>query len=518
MTEKLTLELRPVLPEAVGTQDACIQRLTDLLRAKEGIGNAHVLADSSPDRICVHYDPGRVSTGQVRQLAQRAGADLASRYGHASFSTAPMTARRARCVSSRASRVPGAIEAIASPSGSLRIEFDRRQTDQDAILRDVGEIVQLSRTTSTTTHDSSPRTKGTHDADDHSPLGGTVELAFTLACGTLLLAGWLLSFLAGVHPWVSTSLFGAASFFGGFFPAREAIENLRTGTLEIDSLMLVAAAGAASLGELAEGALLLFLFSLGHALEHFAMGRAKRSIEALADIAPTSAEVRRGNFLETVQIDRLVVGDVVVIKPNTRVPVDGLVIMGESNVDQAPITGESVPVAKLALANPPNTGEQAERVDSQHRVFAGTINQDGVLEVMATKLSSESTLSRVVELVREAETSRSPTQQFTDRFERYFVRAILVSVFLLLFAWVVRSESFSTSFYRAMAVLVAASPCALAIATPSAVLSGIARAAKGGVLVKERLSSGIKEALDEFPIGAFIPTRTHFASARPPPM
>jgi len=283
---------------------------------------------------------------------------------------------------------------------------------------------------------------------------------------------------------VPLSIFGTAYLFGGWFALKEAIESLRNRKFKIDFLMLVAAIGAATLGEWAEGALLLFLFSLGHALEHYAMGRARREIEALGELAPKTALVRKDDSLEEVPVEELEPGDVVVIKPDERVPADGFVVKGESSVNQAPITGESVPVDKRPVANPTAIAESSEKIAPEHQLFAGSINQSGALEMQVTKLSGESTLARVVQMVSEAETRKSPTQQFTDRIERIFVPAVLVLVALLLFAWVVVDETFAESFYRAMAVLVAASPCALAIATPSAVLSGVARAARGGVLVK----------------------------------
>ncbi len=324
------------------------------------------------------------------------------------------------------------------------------------------------------------RTEPGHDG----PLGERTELVFSLLCGGLLLTGWLLSALTDITAWVPWGLYVAAYFFGGIFTLLEAIGNIRRGRFEIDFLMLVAAIGAATLGEWAEGALLLFLFSLGHALEHYAMGRAKRAIEALAELAPQTAVVRREGTTAEVPVEQLRPGDVVVVKPNERIAADGFVIQGESSVDQAPITGESVPVDKRAVDDPQKAAANPEQLEPQYRTFAGTINGSGALEIQVTKLAGESTLARVVKMVNEAEAQKSPTQLFTDKFERYFVPAVLAFVVLLLFAWAVIDEPFGVSFYRAMAVLVAASPCALAISTPSAVLSGVARAARGGVLVK----------------------------------
>ena len=215
------------------------------------------------------------------------------------------------------------------------------------------------------------------------------------------------------------------------------------------------------------------------------MGRARRAIEALSDLAPKTATVLKdGGGEEEVPVEELAIGDRVLVRPNSRIPADGFVVDGTSAVNQAPITGESIPVDKSPVDDVDAALDDPSRVGDASRVFAGTINGASALEAVVTKAASDSTLARVVTMVREAQTQQSPTQQFTDRFERVFVPSVLVLVVLCLFAWVVIDEPFSASFYRAMAVLVAASPCALAIATPSAVLSGVARAARGGVLIK----------------------------------
>jgi Cd2+/Zn2+-exporting ATPase len=335
-------------------------------------------------------------------------------------------------------------------------------------------------------HESRAKSGASEPHEDHGGLlGGNTELIASLLCGAILAIGFAIEKLASGAPAILPLIaYLAAYALGGFFTLREAIEKLRARKFEIDTLMLVAAIGAACLGEWAEGALLLFLFSLGHALEHYAMGRARKAIEALAALAPTIARVRQGDDLIETPVEEVVIGDVVVVRPNERLPADGFVIKGVSAVDQAPITGESVPVDKSPVADAalartrPNAGEAASKV------FAGTINGEGVLEVEVTRLSTESALARVVKMVSEAETQKSPTQRFTDRFERVFVPLVLITAGLLLLAGFVIDEPFSKTFYRAMAVLVAASPCALAIATPSAVLSGVARAARGGVLIK----------------------------------
>lgn len=322
------------------------------------------------------------------------------------------------------------------------------------------------------------------DHDHGSVFGINTEMLFVLCAGASLGLGYGLEKL-GVGPgWLPTTLYIAAYLFGGYFTTREAIAKIRQGQFEIDSLMLVAAAGAAALGAWAEGALLLFLFSLGHALENYAMGRAKRAIEALAELAPRVATVRRQGALLEVAVEELVVGDQIIIKPNSRIAADGFIVTGSNSVDQSPVTGESIAVDKMPVENIELARQGPEQVAASSRVYSGTINGAGVLEVEVTRTAADSTLAKVVKLVSDAETQTSPTQDFTRKFARIFVPCVLALTVLLMFAWVVIDEPFRDSFYRAMSVLVASSPCALAIATPSAVLSGIARAARGGVLVK----------------------------------
>ncbi|MBS1527038.1 MAG: heavy metal translocating P-type ATPase, partial [Bacteroidetes bacterium] len=323
-----------------------------------------------------------------------------------------------------------------------------------------------------------------HDHEHGGIFGKNTELIFAILCGVAMGAGWGLHFIKDLPHWVSLSCYIVAYFFGGFFTAKEAVETIFKGGFEIDFLMLVAAAGAAILGSWVEGALLLFLFSLGHSLEHFAMGKARKSIAALTSLAPPTALVIRDGKRVEVRIEELQLGEVIVIKPNSKIPADGVIVKGEGSVNQAPITGESVPVDKSPVPDPDKNYSKEKTIKAEYRVFAGTINGGSVLEVKVIREAKDSTISRLVKMVNEAEKQKSPTQLFTDKFEKYFVPAVLVLVTLLCFAFLVLDEPFSKSFYRAMSVLVAASPCALAISTPSAVLSGVARAARGGVLIK----------------------------------
>ena len=341
-------------------------------------------------------------------------------------------------------------------------------------------------------------------SDSRSIRHGPTELIFAIASGVLLTLG----FTAEVtHFSILTAhlCYAGSYFFGGTFTLIQSYRAIRSGKFDIDVLMLVAAAGAAILGEYAEGGLLLFLFSLGHALEHMALNRARNSISKLAGLTPETALVLHNGMPEEIAIDALLVGDTMVVKPNTRLPADGVVVKGSSTIDQSPITGESIPVNKSAMSVSNDSVLRMEQIPAEHRVFAGTINGAKVLHVQALKRSADSTLARLITMVQDAEEQKSPTQHFAERFERIFVPAVLVLVTLLMMAFLVRDEQFADSFYRAMAVLVAASPCALAISTPSAILAGVARAARGGVLIK---GGGPLERLSELHAVAFDKTGT----------
>ena len=485
---KLQLDLPVLLPEIPDERDRCVDRLLAALRAEGGISEAH-LKEGTPPQVCIHYDPDQLALERVKAIARRAGAEITERYRHLLLDvTGIRHQRHARQTGERIAKTEGIIEAVVSGAGVARIEYDSAATDEAAV-RTALEATDLKIKDTVDEHAGHDHPSGEHGgggAHDHAHggfLGENTELYFAIASGVCWAVGLLFDFLAGVPEVVSTVLYVLAILLGGYFILIEAIETIRQGKFEIDFLMLVAAGGACALGEFQEAALLLFLFSIGHALENYAMGRARKSIAALSDLAPPTALVKRGDDTVEVGVGELKIGDTIVVRPNSKIAADGLVVSGTSAVNQAPITGESVPVDKRPVDDPAGDYELTN-LPAEHRAFAGTINGSSPLEIRVMKLAGDSTLSRLVTLVKEAETQQSPTQQLTDKFERYFVPAVIGLVVLLLFAFLVIDEPFSASFYRAMAVLVAASPCALAISTPSAVLAGVARAARQGVLIK----------------------------------
>ncbi|WP_298433523.1 heavy metal translocating P-type ATPase [Geobacter sp.] len=451
-TEKLTLDLTLTLPAIPDERDSCVRRLTELLEAK-GLERVHLVREDGTARLCLHYDPERFTVTQVRELALAAGAPFSRRYCHENLRLDGMDCSTCADVVEHAlGRMDGVLEASVSyATERLRLEYDAERTSSAAIvqrLRALGyAVIEEGR---------EPGWWTKHR-----------ELILSLVAGALLLGGWLLGFTAAPTV-LPLSLFIAAYATGGFFTFRDAWQSIRAGRFDIDTLMVVAAAGAAALGKWAEGALLLFLFGLGHALERIAMDRARKAIEALAELAPKTALVLRDGAEVEVRVEVLLRGDHVVVKPGQRIPADGVLVSGNSAVDQAPVTGESMPVDK-------QLGDV---------VYAGTVNGEGAIVIEVTRLARESTLAHMVDLVTEAQTQKSPTQRFTERFERAFVPAVLIGTTLLIAVPPLLGFPFSESFYRAMAALVAASPCALAIASPAAVLAGVARAARGGVLIK----------------------------------
>jgi len=296
--------------------------------------------------------------------------------------------------------------------------------------------------------------------------------AFILAVITLaaLLIGWIGGRMTGALPdWAVATMGVIAYVAGGYTGLMGAIEEAKEGKLDIDFLMIAAALGAAAIGAWPEGALLLFLFTLSGALEGFAMDRTRSAIAALADLRPDTARIRRGGEEISVPMEELSMGEIVLVRPGERLPVDGMVVKGSTHIDQSPITGESVPVHK----------------EVNDQVFAGTINGSGAVEVEMTRLPSESTLSKIITLVEEAQEEATPTQQFIDRFSQPYTYAVIGATLLAIVLPVLfGNEPFSDTLYRAMTLLVVASPCALIISTPASVLSAIAAAARGGVLFK----------------------------------
>jgi Cd2+/Zn2+-exporting ATPase len=297
---------------------------------------------------------------------------------------------------------------------------------------------------------------------------GDRRLPFTVASGGLLALGLALSF-TGATAVPSWAPYLGAIALGGIYPVRRALTSVRSGVLDINVLMMVAVAGAMLLGEWSEGASVIFLFALAQLLESRAMERARSAIRTLMDLAPAEAVVRRGVADVRIPVDEVRVGDIVVVKPGEKVPLDGRVHAGESHVNQAPVTGESVPVEK-------RPGDE---------VFAGTINGRGALEFTVTRLRRDSTLARIIHLVERAQAQRAPSQTFVDRFAKVYTPVVLVlAVAIAVVPPLAAGGGWSVWFYRSLVLLVISCPCALVISTPVSIVSALAAAARKGVLIK----------------------------------
>jgi Cd2+/Zn2+-exporting ATPase len=468
MVEKLKLELPLLLPDVPSEEDQCVEHLIAGMRDHRGVEDAHVDLQDDQPRLCLHYDPNVLSLADVRRLAEQAGAGITRRFAHETLPVAGMDcADCAGSIEHILQRLSGIVTVSVSYAAErMRVEYDTEQVTRAEIITRI-------------------RWMG-YDVPEEKPRGWFArhrEIVLAVCCGLLLAIGFFGEWVLSLPRTAAMIFYAAAYAAGGFDAARHGLKAALKLRLDIDVLMVLAAAGAALLGAWAEGALLLFLFSLGHSLEHYALDRARRAIASLADIAPRTALVQRDGREQEVPVEELQRGDIVVVRPDVRIPTDGIVVSGTSSVDQSPVTGESIPADKRPVDDAEAVGDW-QQLAAEHRVFAGTINGSGVLKVQVARRATETTLARVVEMVSEAQTQKSPTQLFTQRFEAVFVPSVLGFALLLLFAPVVVDESFRESFYRAMAVLVASSPCALAIATPAAVLSAVARAGRGGVLLK----------------------------------
>lgn len=294
-----------------------------------------------------------------------------------------------------------------------------------------------------------------------------VAVVFVALTFVTMVAGGLVETHGGQRA-LRNALFVTAYVTGGFFGAISSIEALKRREVEVDLLMVLAALGAAVVDSPFEGAMLLFLFSLSNVLQTYAIGRTRNAIRSLMKLRPSVATLVRNGAEVQVGIEQAAIGDVFILRPGDRVPLDGVVVSGETVLDQSSVTGESMPVTR---------GEGAT-------LFAGTINLTGSVNARVTKLAKDSTISRMIALVEEAQGRKANTQQFLERAERYYAAGVIVFTLLLIVIPLLLGEPFETAFYRAMTAMVVASPCALVISTPATILSAIGNGARHGVLFK----------------------------------
>ncbi|MFB6648899.1 heavy metal translocating P-type ATPase [Bacillus toyonensis] len=291
---------------------------------------------------------------------------------------------------------------------------------------------------------------------------------------TLILSGLFLALGFGgsftnISPLLITLLYAASIGIGGYKPAKSAFYAIRSKSLDMNVLMISAAIGAALIGQWLEGATVVWLFALGATLQNKSIERTRESIRGLIDLAPSEAWVKVGTELIKKSVDDIAVNTTIVVKPGEKIPLDGTVIGGTSTVNQAPITGESIPIDK-------QIGDS---------VYAGTINEEGSLEITVTKLVEDTTLSRIIHLVEEAQEKKAPTEAFVDRFAKIYTPIVFVlAIGVMLIPPLLGMGEWMEWIYKGLELLVVACPCALVISTPVAIVSAIGNAARNGVLIK----------------------------------
>jgi len=290
----------------------------------------------------------------------------------------------------------------------------------------------------------------------------------TIASGIMLAIATLLDWL-GMTEGIDVWLYALAAVTGGFHAAKSGLYGLRSLSLDMNFLMTAAIIGAAAIGEWSEGAAVAFLFSVGNTLQAYTMDKTRQSIRSLMELAPPIALVRRNNEEKRLPVEDIVVGDLVIVKPGERIAMDGIVHSGVSAVNQATITGESIPVEKT-------TGDT---------VYAGTVNEHGALEISVTKSADNSTLAKISHLVEEAQAQKAPSQQFVDVFAKYYTPLVLaLAACVMVVPWLLFQQLFVLWFYNGLVLLVISCPCALVISTPVAIVSAIGNASRRGVLIK----------------------------------
>mgnify|MGYP000950014858 CR=1 FL=1 len=459
----------PVTPP--NEHEPCLTLLHDAVDAQPGI--VQVDADPENARLSFAYDTQALSEAEVAAMAHHLAPKFQKQFetctlrleahgGRACESCALLLEERVRGLA-------GVRRASASYLGGvLSVTYDQTRVSPPAIAQYVRELGV--RTAPAEPEPAAPAGPWARRLAKLKAAVTADRLEAALTAVTLVaMIGGLTAERTGAAVGVVTAWYAVAYLAGGVFGVKGGLESLAQRTVDVDLLMVLAALGAWIVGAPFEGAMLLFLFSLSNVLQAFAMDRTRNAIRALMHLRPKEALVRRGGRTALLPIERLVLNDIVIVRPGERLPVDGVVVEGESAVDQAPITGESLPVDKR----------------SGDHVLAGTINTTGGLEVRVTKLAQDSTIARMIKLVEEAHSEKAKTQRWIDQFEQVYAWGVIVlTVAVTLIPWLALGESFDSAFYRAMTVMVAASPCALVISTPAAILSAIGNGARRGVLFK----------------------------------
>lgn len=439
----------------VGGMD-CVSCADDITRALGRLEGVHdVRVDVVGGKVHVAYAEGKLARGDLAGAIRRVGYKLHDgETTRASFIVDGMDcADEVRLIENKLGKLPGVTDlSFDLMNRRLKVEGSITAPEVQRAIKEIGMTA---------------RPEGEAHAElsfweRHGRLVTTVISGIFLALGIAL--DW-----SGRGEYAAILLLAISTVAGGWYIAPRGFRAARSLALDMNFLMTIAAIGAAAIGEWSEGASAMFLFAVAQLLEGYSMDRARNAIKALMDLSPTEATVKRRGREETVPVGEVLINETIIVRPGQKVPLDGVVLDGHSAVNQAPITGESIPVDK---------GPGAE-------VFAGSINEQGRLEVRVTKLVEDTTLARIIHAVEEAQATRAPSQAFVDRFSRIYTPAVVAfAALIIIFPPLLGFGTWGEWFYRALTMLVIACPCALVISTPVSIVSGLAGAARGGVLIK----------------------------------
>jgi Zn2+/Cd2+-exporting ATPase len=446
----------------------CVERI---LKTQPGVLNASV--DCRARALHIDYDSRIVSDERIAHVAHRFAPQLLTQSEHCSRRLNQSSCETCILhVGCRVVLVPGIRRATASFRGRvLQLDYN------EGVPVLAGGSINPALAT-----DSPDRFRVSNEAEiplarsvaapsalaGEAPKNFRMTAIFVGATLVLLISGFFVEHVFG-RGFASGALFAGAYFFGGYFGVLGSIKSLKNRRIDVDILMVLAALGAACVGAPFEGAMLLFLFSLSNLLQDLAISRTRKAIRSLMKLRPTEALCRREAELRIMPIEDLEIGDIILVRPGEAIPLDSVIIEGESTLDESSLTGEAMPVSK-------------RRGDP---VFAGTINQRGGLEVRVSKLARDSTIARLIRLVEEAQAEKANTQRFLEKAEQFYATGVVVFTGLLIaIPGLFFGQSLHDAFYRAMTVMVVASPCALVISTPASILSAIGGGARRGVLFK----------------------------------
>ena len=469
----------PVLwPNYYEDCEQCIERLKEALIGMDGMHSVEINIDHRT--LQVSYDRDLLTFEEIKDYAQVYGVTITEQYKHESIQIigldCPDCASKLETAIRRMKGVAWA--SLNYATSVLIVEYESQRVNLNKII---GRVRNFG-------YDVEEKDRLIPQARKYRAFRNA-RLIMTALSG-ILIAGGGLAWMLGADGNISSTLFLASAIIGGVFAARSGFLSVISLSLDTNFLMTAAALGAIWLGEYSEAAAVMFLFALGSTLEAFTVEKTRRSIKSLIEAFPTHASVRRNGSIQQVPIREVEIGELVLIKPGEKLPVDGTVTDGESAVNESPVTGESVPKSKY----------------KGDTVYAGSINGRGSLEVRTTNSAEDNTISRIVHMVEEAQSQKAPSQRFSETFGRYYTPCVItLAVLVATLGPVLSGGAFAGWFKTALTLLVVSCPCALVISTPVAIVAAIGNAARQGILIK---GGAHLETLGEVNIVAFDKTGT----------